>query len=144
MNKKLTLIIGITIAIVGFLIGLKIFSKTRLQLPCRSKPPAAPISAESASARELETRGDLIGARQEYLRLINEMPNSREVLLWQKKVEELNIALLFSPTITPGSIEYEIKPGDSLDKIAREHATTVELIKKSNGLASDNIFPGKK
>jgi lipoprotein-anchoring transpeptidase ErfK/SrfK len=52
--------------------------------------------------------------------------------------------LLFSSAITPGSMEYEIKSGDSLDKIARDHKTTVELIKKSNDMASDNIFPGKK
>ena len=39
---------------------------------------------------------------------------------------------------------YEIKPGDSVAKIAREFKTTPELIIRSNNLPSDKIFPGKK
>ncbi|HOU36095.1 MAG TPA: L,D-transpeptidase family protein [Candidatus Omnitrophota bacterium] len=140
MDRKRILIIGIAVFAVGLLAGLKTL-KQSCPLALRSR---AIVSAESAQARDLEARGDLIAARREYQRLINEMPNSREVLLWQQKVEALNIALLFSPTLTPGSIEYEIKPGDSLEKIARDHRTTVELIKKSNGLTGDSIFPGKK
>ena len=54
------------------------------------------------------------------------------------------MALLFSREMIPGSSEYVIKAGDSLEKIAREHKTTVELIKKSNELSGDNIFPGTR
>lgn len=140
MDKKRILMLGIAVCAVGLLVGLRMLKQSCPLASCSR----GPVSAESAAARDLESRGDLIAARQEYQRLIGEMPNSREVLLWQQKVEALNVALLFSPVMTPGSIEYEIKPGDSLEKIARDHRTTVELIKKSNGLAGDNIFPGKK
>jgi len=51
---------------------------------------------------------------------------------------------LFSPVITPKSTAYQIKPGDTLAKIAKEFNTTVELIKKSNNLTEDKILPGKK
>ncbi len=63
---------------------------------------------------------------------------------WQKKVEELNIKLLFSPVLTKESVMYEIKPGDNLYKIAKQYGTTVELIKISNALKSDRIDVGKK
>ena len=63
---------------------------------------------------------------------------------WQKKAEELNIKLLFSPIITSKSALYEIKPGDTLIKIAKEFKTTVEFIMKSNNIADDKIIPGKK
>jgi LysM repeat protein len=140
VNKKIFIIAGIIALAAAALIIIKIAgSNARL-----SFTKAVPVSAQSLDARNLEARGDLAGARQEYQRLISELPNSREVLAWQKKLEDLNMKLLFSSVITPGSIEYEIKSGDSLDKIARDHKTTVELIKKSNDMASDNIFPGKK
>ena len=52
--------------------------------------------------------------------------------------------LLFSNTITPGSVLYEIKAGDNLTKIAKEFKTTPELIEKSNSLSADKIIPGRK
>jgi lipoprotein-anchoring transpeptidase ErfK/SrfK len=63
---------------------------------------------------------------------------------WQKKVEDLNIKLIFSPLLTAKSIIYTIAPGDSLIKIAKEFKTTPELIMKSNRLTDDKIFPGRK
>lgn len=38
---------------------------------------------------------------------------------------------------------YRIKPGDSLEKIARNNNTTVQAIKELNGLANDRIVVGK-
>ena len=143
MNKKLLIIAGVAAFVIGAIVVLKL-SKGACPLFSCARQQAVPVSPESAQARGLEAQGNLTGARQEYQRLINEYPNSREVLLWQKKAEEINLALLFSRTITPGSFEYEIKSGDSLEKIARDYRTTVELIKKSNGLSSDNIFPGNR
>jgi LysM repeat protein len=143
VNKRLIIVAGIVVVALGAFAVLKISSGT-CPFFARSTKLSGPVSAESANARDREAQGDIAGARQEYQRLINELPNFREVLAWQKKVQELNLKLLFSSAITPESIEYEIKAGDSLDKIARDHRTTVELIKKSNGLTSDNIFPGKK
>ena len=39
---------------------------------------------------------------------------------------------------------HEVQPGDSLAKIAKKYNTTVELIKKSNGLAGDVIKAGQR
>ena len=41
------------------------------------------------------------------------------------------------------SITYRIKAGDSLEKIARSHQTTIQAIKELNGLTSDRIVVGK-
>lgn len=97
-----------------------------------------------AEAKNLEAQGNYLASSNIYKRLIGEFPNSREVLDWQKRLENMNVKLLFLPVITPRSIEYEIKPGDSLEKIAREYKTTPELIAKSNNISGDKIFPGKK
>ncbi len=102
------------------------------------------VSRLVLEAKTLESGNNLLKARAIYQKLVAEFSNSPEIMNWQKKTEELGIRLLFSPVITPHSTLYTIKPGDSLEKIAREQKTTVELIKKSNNLSDDKIFPGEK
>jgi lipoprotein-anchoring transpeptidase ErfK/SrfK len=97
-----------------------------------------------SQARTLEAKGMLLDAKNTYQKLVADFPNSGDVMSWQKKADDLNIKLLFSPVVTPGSTLYEIKPGDTLTKIAREHKTTPDLIIKSNGLSDGKIFPGRK
>ncbi len=101
-------------------------------------------AALSAKALDSLKKGNLWEAMSLYQRLINEFPNSTDIMNWQKKIEEINIKLLFSPVSGPKSILYEIKPGDTLAKIAKEFKTTTELIIKSNGLKDDKILPGRK
>lgn len=43
-----------------------------------------------------------------------------------------------------GGKEYMVKPGDSLSKIAKEHGTTVKVLKEANSLTSDKIIVGQK
>ena len=102
------------------------------------------LSGLLSQARASEIKSDLMEAKNIYQKLISEFPNSNDVMNWQKKVEEINIKLLFSPTITPKSASYQIKPGDTLIKIAREFKTTIDLIMKSNNISDGKIFPGRK
>ena len=95
-------------------------------------------------AVEQEAEGDYLQARALYEKLVNDFPNSPQVGNWQKKAWDFNIKLLFSPTITEGSMVYQIKPGDSLDKIAKKFNTTIYLLKKSNNLSSDKILAGRR
>ncbi len=133
MNKKLWLIIAVC-----FLVGLLV------SVFLNSKKINIPLATLFNQAKELEAKGNLLDAKVAYRGLISDFPNSAEIMEWQKKLEELNLKLLFSPAITANSILYEIKPGDTLNKIAKEFRTTVELIKKSNTLADDKILPGRK
>jgi lipoprotein-anchoring transpeptidase ErfK/SrfK len=123
--------------------GTLFFKKHGLPLKIRAGSVTS-ASELSNQARELEAKGNFYGAKSAYEKLINEFANSAELVAWQKKTEEMNIKLLFSTTLTPNSALYEIKPGDTVVKIAREYKTTPELIMKSNGLSGDKIFPGKK
>lgn len=98
----------------------------------------------SGQARKLEAKGSELEAKLLYQKLVNDFPGSPEVMDWQKKTEEINIKLLFSPVLTPKNIIYQIRPGDTLNKIAREHKTTTELIMKSNQINDALIIPGRK
>ncbi|MCK9432617.1 MAG: L,D-transpeptidase family protein [Candidatus Omnitrophica bacterium] len=140
MNKKIW-IIAVSVVVAGgalvFLSGKKI---------CKTVSSSESSSTRSLSeqARNLESKGDLWGAKLLYQKLVADFPESPEIMDWQKKNEEINIKLLFSPAITPKSITYEIRPGDTLNKIARRYKTTVELIMKSNNISDSLIIPGRK
>jgi len=103
-----------------------------------------PVRGLITEAGGLEAKGSLLGAKLIYQKLVNEFPESADVAAWQKKTEDLNIKLLFSPVVTPKSIVYQIRPGDTLSKIAREHNTTAELIMKSNNISDSVIIQGRK
>jgi lipoprotein-anchoring transpeptidase ErfK/SrfK len=122
-----------------------VFFVKKSNMPVRLKEgKITSISGLYNKAQELEVKGDLLEARSLYQTLINEFSGSGDIANWQKKIENLNIKLLFSSVITPKSTLYEIKPGDTLVKISKEFKTTVELIMKSNNLVSDKIVPGRK
>ena len=61
-----------------------------------------------------------------------------------ERVGELNIEWLFSRLPQPECVLVEAQPGDSLGKIAKRAGTTVELIKKTNGLSGDTVRLGKR
>ena len=54
----------------------------------------------------------------------------------------INVQLFLSATPTPEKKPYVIQPGDSLDKIARSHKTTVDLLRKMNKIDGNLIYPG--
>ena len=142
MNKRLIVILSAIFLALAVIIGLSL-NKSRT-VSSLKQAVSSSANAVVAQAKDLEAKGNLLEARVAYLKLINEYSSSAEVMNWQKKVEELNIKLLFSPTLTPKSALYEIKPGDTLIKIAKEFKTTVDLIKKSNNLQDDRIVPNRK
>ncbi|MDI6758307.1 MAG: L,D-transpeptidase family protein [Candidatus Omnitrophota bacterium] len=145
MNKKVWIIIPVVIILSAAFLALKIKRIGPRPSGVGTKPACVfTVSGLLSQARGFQAKDDLINAKAMYQKLITEFPNSPDVMNWQKITEEINIKLLFSPIITSGSILYEIKPGDALNKIAREFKTTVDLIKKSNNLAKDLITPAKK
>ena len=141
MNKRVLVAIIAVGIILGGLMIFNVIKGCSLGLGSGSMNTSA--SGLLNKAKGLMVKGDLLGARNIYLKLVNDFTNSSEVMNWQKKAEELNIKLLFSPIVTPKSVLYEIKPGDTLTKISRQFKTTPDLIKKSNNLAG-SIIPGRK
>lgn len=139
-------IILIVIIILVLILGVIIMNLTK-RFPARQGAKDNKMSSFTelaAQAKDLEAKGDISAARSAYKELINNCSSSNEVMDWQKKVDGLNIKSIFSPEITAKSTAYEIIQGDTLIKIAKKFNTTVELIKKSNNLSGDKIFPGKK
>ena len=56
----------------------------------------------------------------------------------------ISLAILFltaSPLLA--AVKYTVKSGDSLYAISKKHGTTVNAIKRENGLTGDRIYPGQ-
>ncbi len=141
MKKRLFLIALVSLCLLVILVLSFKRAKFSLAIKNGSLESAAGLITQ---AQALEAKGNLKEAKDLYQKAINDFPGSNDVMNWQKKIEGININLLFSSTVTVNSALYEIKPGDTLAKIAKEFKTTVEFIKKSNNLLEDRINPGRK
>lgn len=138
-KKRMILVIsGLTIAIAALTAFFLFGNRTSAVVGGASLPSLL------SNAKANELKQNLQEARNAYQKLVNEFPNSKEVMSWQKKIDEINIKLLFSPAVTAKSLAYEIKPGDTLTKIAKQFKTTIELLMKSNNLPDGKIIPGRK
>lgn len=143
MNKKLLFLLPVALALI---FGLAVIAAKKQGSSLRGEEgKTVSVASLLNQAQESEAGGDLLAAKGIYQELVNNFPAHQEVAGWQKKMEEINLKLLFSSALIPGkSIVYEVKPADTLSKIARELNTTVDLIIKSNNLSTDKINPGKK
>jgi lipoprotein-anchoring transpeptidase ErfK/SrfK len=90
-------------------------------------------------ASAYENKNDKLKARDTYQLILKKYQNVENISDVQDKLGKLNIAILFSKTITDRDTLYEVEPGDTLINIAKKFGTTVNLIKLANSLKSDNI-----
>jgi len=103
--------------------------------PTTNPPPAeTPVvspQARLAEAQALEKADKLIEARNLAYDLImgphDDLKSAIEELLGR-----VNIALISTPRAMPEKIEYTVKPGDSLGRIAKMFGTTEDLAQQSN------------
>lgn len=88
--------------------------------------------------------GDLFGERaalSEAVRALSEGELRQEAVA---ELNRINGELVFSKKPTTDSIEYVVKKGDSLFKIAAKYKITPEFIKRVNYMRSDRINVGEK
>jgi LysM repeat protein len=85
----------------------------------------------------------------QYKSKINDLENSihdqnqriEEVVQLKSTLQSLTMAMK-NPASTSGV--YKVKPGDSLEKIAKSHQTSVDAIKKANNLTHNKILVGQE
>lgn len=140
MNRRLIVAIAV-VAVIAAISAVFLALKGRT-VTARQYKGGVKAYLEQAEASLKE--GDLFKAREAYVKVINEHPDSLFVELAQKELEKLNMRILFSPVKTEDSVIYTVQEGDTLRKIAKKHNTTVEILMRSNGLKTDLIHPGKR
>lgn len=107
--------------------------------------PVGKFDAALKAAVILGEQGELLKAQEAYKNLMIAYASAPGIDDVQKKLEDVNIRILFSAVQVENlTATREIKEGDSLSMIADEYHTTVDFIKKQNGLTSDIIRPGMR
>ena len=88
--------------------------------------------------RDAEGRGNLHGARGAIQKLMYRpsVEDLKDRLV--RRLGDLNTELLFSGTNTPWTATVKVKRGDTLQRIALEHKTTMEALQKLNPLKDPN------
>lgn len=118
----------------------------------KGKPSDIQISSgDDVSAKKLYDQavdqkkdGEIMEAKEKYQRILSDHPDFGHVEKAQKELEDLNMELIFSDQETPDkTVIHDIKSGDTLGALAKKYGTTIELIKKNNGLTSNVIRVGK-
>lgn len=128
------------------------------EVPVVNEATPAPIATVSDAEKEEnpapKIKAKAVPAKKAASKVTAAMPAKKKAAESHEKTEassslssaelEERWKALFSKEIGPDSIAYTVKPGDSLYVLARKNHTTVDFIKKINGLKSDNIYPKMK
>jgi LysM repeat protein len=62
---------------------------------------------------------------------------------YRDKIQEIDRHVKEAPKAPPRRINYKVKSGDTLERIARKHHLAVEELKRANSLESDRIVVGQ-
>jgi LysM repeat protein len=109
-----------------------------------------PVASAKASQRMLDSVKMLVAsnnftlARQQCQDL---MQNTADPVIQgeaEKMLGQINMNLLLSPAPMPEKMEYVVKSGDILEKLAKANGTTVDLINRCNSLQGKIIHPGDR
>lgn len=144
MSKKIIIIgIAVVLAAIAALLVYQFIARgaSGKGIPGIVMDEQAILTANGAKAfRE----GDLLKAKEIYKRVVEKFSNPESIAKIQETLDRVNIAILFSPVVTQDSSVYEVKIGDTLNKIAKKYNTTAELISKANNLKGSVIRLGQR
>lgn len=112
-------------------------AKTPIALPPTAEPadplPKTKIDAVLAECRKLEADGQLEGARESLLAILDRTGGNIRPQI-ENTIGRLSIELFTTPRPMKGKVEYIVKSGDSLSKIAANHNCPILLIQKANNI----------
>ncbi|MDD5019859.1 MAG: L,D-transpeptidase family protein [Candidatus Omnitrophica bacterium] len=103
------------------------------------------LEKELSEAQKLFDQGELLRARDVLREIFIQNASRPGIEAIQKKLEDVNMKIILSGVDVPGETAWrEVKKGDTLSMIADEYRTTVEMIRRQNGLSSDTIRVGMR
>jgi hypothetical protein len=108
-------------------------------------PPAPDISLpEFQAALQLRQDGKLTEARDALVAFIQKYPSGKHLDEARDVLGEINIDIFLSRHPSPEKIDYVVKSGDVLAKIARKLKTTPELIMRMNNMSGTMLHIGEQ
>jgi lipoprotein-anchoring transpeptidase ErfK/SrfK len=146
MKKNIVIAtVAVVVAVVLVFVVFRVVAATR-----SSSRPGSPVSSrdvekELSAAQGLLDKGELLQAREALQKIFIENVSRPGIEAVQKKLEDINMKIILSGIDVPGETAWrEVKKGDTLSMIADEYRTTVDMIKRQNGLSSSTIRLGMR
>ncbi len=103
------------------------------------------LIARLEEAKRQFKEGKYLSARQIVEEVLNSAQDQEVLESAGRLLQEIDFAMVTNPVQIEGeTVEYIVKPGDTLYGIAKRFNTTVEFIKLRNHLTSDIIKPGQR
>ncbi len=96
---------------------------------------------EFGEAKRLLLDGELVAARDRLRYLLEYFGDSQAADRAKALLTDINLDLVLSDIPTPEKVEYTVKSGDALSRIARNGETSIDYILRANGLLSPVIHP---
>ncbi len=142
----------VALAILGLAIASSIYIFEKVEKPkavavreIKTTAPPKPIDpgiGEFEAAIGLLERRQWMSARDKFRHIIRFFPDSERYAPARHVCGELNLDMVVSPEISEFKSSYEVKRGDAVLRIAATHDTTLEYLKRVNGLMDFKISPG--
>src|SRR6516164_9736759 len=129
--------------------GYNTFVKEEIEVQTEQRgeitpPPAVDVSLpDFEAAVKLRQDGKLTEARDALVTFIQKYPNGKHLDEARDILGEVNTEILLSRHPSPEKIEYTVKPGDVLAKIARKLKTTPEMIMRMNNMSGTMLHIGE-
>ncbi|HRZ40291.1 MAG TPA: L,D-transpeptidase family protein [Candidatus Omnitrophota bacterium] len=143
MNRNIFIAVIIGIAVIVFVLVLGKGKNGETAAPTVS-PTVKQAQELYEQAQKIENKKPA-EAKEIYKEILETYPDMENISKVQDQLHRLNMGLLFSKETVEGkTLVHEVVVGDTLGKIAKKYGTTIELIKKSNGLKSDIIRVGQR
>jgi LysM repeat protein len=104
--------------------------------------PAPPEQVEplAARARALQAAGDLVAARDAWWAVLEAGPAGMRRREAEQALGTINVELVTTPRAMPEKVDVVVQRGDSLDRIAKQYGTTVDLIQLSNTISNPHLI----
>ncbi len=128
-------------AAAGGVMAASVPERTATPAPARS--PFNPATDRGAAllieAGQLKDQDKLLEAREKAHEVLVLSQNPEAIKGAEALLGALNIRILLNPIPAPEKVEYIVKSGDVLSKIAQRMKTTSELIARGNGIQNNMI-----
>src|SRR5438132_2225069 len=130
--------------------GYNTFDKEEIELKKEQRGEVTPLPEVDVSLPEFEAEvklrqdGKLAEARDALVAFIQKYPNGKHLDEARDVLGEVNTEIWLSRHPSPEKIEYIVKPGDVLAKIARKLKTTPEMIMRMNNMSGTMLRIGDR
>jgi len=113
----------------------------------RESKAAPPAPLPTGDLNELIARGDaslaaneLSEARAAYVAALRRCRNASLRSEIEDKLGAVHVDLVMNPYMMPEKVSYVVRPGNSVDRLAKKYGVTKDLIIQSNRIANPNLI----